>query len=50
MWNGICARRKKTARGTESGYPVHSLATLLQAMGTICKNRCRPAEAHTRHG
>jgi transposase len=35
------ARRKKTTRRTESGYPVHSLATLLQAMGTICKNRCR---------
>ena len=35
------ARRKKTTRLTESGYQVHSLATLLEAMGTICKNRCR---------
>ena len=35
------ARRKKLARQTESGYPVHSLKTLLEGMGTICKNRCR---------
>ncbi len=35
------ARRKKTARRTDSGDPRHSLATLLQAMGTICMNRCR---------
>jgi len=35
------ARRKKTVRLTQSAYPVHSFTTLLEGMGTICKNRCR---------
>lgn len=36
------ARRKKATRQTEDGLPVHDFATLLQALGTQCKNYCRP--------
>lgn len=26
---------------TEDGYPVHSFDTLLEELGTRCRNRCR---------
>ncbi len=32
------ARRKKVARQTSDGLPVHSLQTLLKELGTICRN------------
>ena len=35
------ARRKKAARQTENGLPLHSLPTLLAGMGTICRNYCK---------
>ena len=35
------AKRKKAARVTSDGFPVHSFRTLLLALGTRCKNRCR---------
>jgi hypothetical protein len=35
------ARRKKAARQTEDGLPVHSFRSLLAELGTLCKNRCR---------
>lgn len=35
------AKRKKTALTTPDGLPVHSFTTLLGALGTRCKNRCR---------
>ena len=35
------ARRKKTARETEDGYPIHSFATLMAELGTRCRHRCR---------
>ena len=34
-------KRKKTERTTVEGLPIHSFQTLLAAMGTRCKNRCR---------
>jgi transposase len=35
------ARRKKTERTTSDGFPVHSFDTLLEELGTLCRNRCR---------
>jgi transposase len=35
------ARKKKTRRTTEDGYPVHSFQTLLAELATRCRNRCR---------
>lgn len=35
------AKRKKTRLVTDDGLPVHSFQTLLWALGTRCKNRCR---------
>ena len=39
------AKRKKAKRLTEDGLPLHSLETLLAAMGTRARHRCRlPSE------
>jgi transposase len=35
------ARRKKTVRLTADGFPIHSFDTLLAALGTRCRTRCR---------
>ena len=35
------AQRKKTRRLTAEGLPIHSFDTLLAALGTRCRNRCR---------
>lgn len=35
------ARHKKLVRQTEDGLPVHSFTTLLEALGTRCRNTCR---------
>jgi transposase len=35
------ARRKKTERETEDGYPIHSFATLIAELGTRCRHLCR---------
>ncbi|MCG8420004.1 MAG: transposase, partial [Proteobacteria bacterium] len=37
------AKRKKSARRTEDGplYSLHSFDTLLAALATRCRNRCR---------
>jgi len=35
------AQKKKRARQTEDGFPVHSFSTLLAALGTRCRNTCR---------
>ena len=35
------ARRKKVWRGTPAGLPVHSFDTLLEELGSLCRNRCR---------
>ncbi len=35
------AMSKKTDRTTVDGLPVHSLDTLLEELGTLCRNRCR---------
>ncbi len=35
------ARRKKAERRTPDGLPVHSFDTLLEELGTLCRNRCR---------
>ena len=35
------AKRKKTKLVTPDGFAVHSFRTLLNALGTRCKNRCR---------
>jgi hypothetical protein len=34
------ARRKKRARVTPNGLPVHSFRTLLAHLGTHCRNTC----------
>ena len=40
-----CAKRKKARRVTEDGLPLHSLETLMAAMGTRARHRCRlPSE------
>jgi len=35
------ARRKKTERETEDGFPIHSFATLMAELGTRCRHLCR---------
>ena len=35
------ARRKKVQRTTPDGFAVHSFDTLLEELGTLCRNRCR---------
>ncbi len=35
------AQRKKTVRLTADGFPIHSFDTLLAALGTRCRTRCR---------
>ncbi len=35
------ARRKKTARETEDGFPIHSFTTLMAELGTRCRHFCR---------
>ena len=35
------ARRKKTERQTEDGFPIHSFATLMAQLGTRCRHLCR---------
>jgi transposase len=35
------AKKKKQARQTDEGLPVHSFSTLLAALGTQCRNTCR---------
>jgi hypothetical protein len=35
------ARRKKSRKATDDGWPVHSWKTLMSEMGTLCRNRCR---------
>jgi transposase len=37
----VSARRKKTERETEDGFPVHSFATLMAQLGTRCRHLCR---------
>ncbi len=39
------ARRKKAQRTTSDGLAIHSFDTLLQELGTLCRNTCRiPAD------
>jgi len=35
------AQKKKTSKETPQGLPVHSFSTLMTALGTRCRNRCR---------
>lgn len=35
------AQDKKKSHMTGDGYPVHSFNTLLEELGTRCRNRCR---------
>jgi transposase len=35
------ARKKKSARETEEGLPIHSFATLMADLGTRCRHLCR---------
>jgi transposase len=35
------AKKKKTARLTPDGLPIHSFDTLLEELGTRCRNKCR---------
>ena len=37
----VSAKRKKTARVTEAGWPVHSFSTLMAELATRCRHRCR---------
>jgi transposase len=37
-------RKKKCAKKTNDGWPVHSLRTLLNELGTRCKNTCRAGQ------
>ena len=37
----VSAQRKKIERTTPDGWPVHSFRTLLAALATRCRNRCR---------
>ena len=41
------AREKKRTKTTSEGWPVHSLRTLLDDLGTRCKNTCRAGEGKT---
>lgn len=35
------AKAKKASRLTPEGLPVHSFETLIEELGTLCRNRCR---------
>lgn len=37
----VAGKRKKTERLTKDGLPIHSFATLMAALATRCRNRCR---------
>lgn len=37
----LSAKQKKARKTTPDGFPVHSFSTLLAALGTRCRNRCR---------
>lgn len=39
--SSLSAKQKKKTQMTEDGYPVHSFDTLLEELGTRCRNRCR---------
>jgi len=39
------AQQKRRTRQTEDGFPIHSFSTLLEALGTRCRNTC-----HTNSG
>lgn len=39
--SSVSAKQKKKTQMTEDGYPVHSFDTLLEELGTRCRNRCR---------
>lgn len=39
--SSVAAKKKKQARQTEDGLPIHSFSTLLVALGTRCRNTCR---------
>ena len=41
------ARKKKTAKKTDDGWPAHSLRSLLTELGTRCKNTCRTGDGKT---
>ena len=41
------ARKKKRIQKTDDGWPVHSLGTLLNDLGTRCKNTCRAGQDKT---
>jgi len=41
------AREKKHTKKNGDGWPLHSLRTLLDQMGTRCKNTCRTGEGKT---
>ena len=41
------ATRKKVKRTTLEGLPVHSFDTLLEELGTLCRNRCRIQADHS---
>jgi len=41
------AKRKKTLKKTEDGFPVHSFDTLLAELGTRCRNLCQAKEDHS---
>ena len=38
------ARAKKRTKETSDGWPVHSLHTIFEELGTRCKNKCRAGE------
>ena len=42
------ARRKKCERATEDGWPMHSFSSLLEHMGTLCRNTCYSGKGKTR--
>ena len=43
------ALHKKAARETAEGMPVHSFDTLLEELGTLCRNRCRIGSGRSSH-
>jgi len=40
----VSAQKKKATKHTPEGLPVQSLSTLMAALGTRCRNRCRVGE------
>jgi hypothetical protein len=43
----LSARKKKMRKETPDGLPVHSFTTLMAALGTRCRNRCRIGEGNS---